>query len=482
MQKTVIIQWYFSMKREIIQLFTEWKNRETRKPLIVRGARQVGKTYTILEFANLQFANSVTINLEELPELKSIFKTNNPKNIIQELSIIKNTDITPGQTLLFIDEIQSCPEAIVCLRYFYEQMPHLHVIAAGSLLDHTLSEIQLSMPVGRVEFCYMHPMCFNEFLWALSEEKLAGYIATFAFGETFSEAIHQKLLDIMRYYIFIGGMPEAVKVFVENQKLIDIERVQSSILTSLQYDFAKYGSKSQQRHLSSVLNYVAQNTGKKIKYVNIDNEIRSINLKEAFYKLEMSRVVSLVKHTASAGVPLTTHLNSEIFKAFFLDVGLANHLCKIQLIDPLNILTINEGALAEQFACQELLALATPFVEPQLYYWVREEKNANAEIDFIFQHNNLIYPVEVKAGKTGTLKSMHVYLFEKKLKTGIRLNTNTPSFGEFETKVRSGTTYTEIKYQLLSLPLYMTNQLPRLLRATIQSTGTSTGTVSMFVK
>ncbi|MEI6750574.1 MAG: ATP-binding protein, partial [Bacteroidota bacterium] len=405
----------------------------------------------------------VSINLEESPEYKSVFKTNNPKSIIQELSVLKNMDIIPGQTLLFIDEIQACPEAIVSLRYFYEQLPGLHVIAAGSLLDHTLSEIQLSMPVGRVEFCYMYPMSFNEFLQALSEDKLLDYISAYSFGEPFSEAIHLKLLDLMRYYIFIGGMPEAVKAFVDSQKLLDIERIQSSILTSLKYDFAKYGSRSQQRHLISVLNYVAQNAGKKIKYVNIDKEVRSVNLKEAFYKLEMSRVVSLVKHTASAGIPLTTHLNPDVFKAFFLDIGLANHLCKMQLIDPLNMLTINEGALAEQFACQELLTLTTPFDEPQLYYWVRDEKNANAEIDFIFQHNNLTYPVEVKAGKTGTLKSMHVYLLEKKLKTGIRLNTDMPSLGEFSTKVRSGTTLAEITYQLLSLPLYMSSQLPRLL-------------------
>ena len=451
------------MKRDIIQLLTEWKSRVNRKPLLVRGARQVGKTFAINEFGTQQFASFVSINLEESPEYKSVFKTNNPKSILQELSVLKNTDIIPGQTLLFIDEIQACPEAIVCLRYFYEQMPELHVLAAGSLLDHTLSEIQLSMPVGRVEFCYMYPMSFTEFLQALSEEKLLAYISAFTFGEPFSEAIHLKLLDLMRYYIFIGGMPEAVKAFVESQKLIDIERIQSSILTSLKYDFAKYGSKSQQRHLISVLNYVAQNTGKKIKYVNIDKEMRSVNLKEAFYKLEMSRVVSLVKHTASAGVPLTTYLNADIFKAFFLDIGLANHLCKMQLIDPLNMLSINEGALAEQFACQELLTLATPFEEPQLYYWVRDEKNANAEIDFIFQHNNLTYPLEVKAGKTGTLKSMHVYLLEKKLKTGIRLNTDMPSVGAFTTKVRAGITHAEITYQLLSLPLYMSSQLPRLL-------------------
>lgn len=156
-------------------------------------------------------------------------------------------------------------------------------------------------------------------------------------------------------------------------------------------------------------------------------------------------------------------LNANVFKAFFLDIGLENHLCKIQLIDPLNILTINEGALAEQFTAQELLTLGTPFEEPQLFYWAREEKNSNAEVDFLFQHNNTVFPIEVKSGKTGTLKSMHVYLSEKKLKTGIRFNTDLPSFGEFKTKVRSGVNNSEITFQLLSLPLYMINQLPRLL-------------------
>jgi uncharacterized protein len=451
------------MKREIIQLFVEWKNSKNRKPLIVRGARQVGKTYAINMFAKEHFVNSININLEENPELKSIFKSNNPLRIIHELSVIRNIDIIPGQTLFFIDEIQTSPEAIMSLRYFHEQMPQLDIIVAGSLLDHTLNDLKLSMPVGRVEFCYMYPMSFREFLWAISENKLADYLDNFNFDQDFSEAIHKKLLDIMRYYIFIGGMPEAVKVFAENQKLTDIERIHNSILTSLEFDFAKYGNRYQQQHLLSVLNYVGKNAGKKIKYVNIDKEIRSINLKEAFYKLEMSRIITLVKHTVSAGIPLTTHLNNDIFKAYFLDIGLANHMCHIQLIDPLNIITLNEGAIAEQFVAQELLNITTSFAEPKLYYWVREEKNANAEVDFLFQNKNFVYPIEVKAGKTGTLKSMHVYLLEKKMHTGIRLNTDIPSLGEFKTKVRSGINNSEINYHLLSLPLYMTNQISRLL-------------------
>jgi len=451
------------MKREITQLFSEWKQRKNRKPLIVRGARQVGKTYAIEQFGKEEFDNYIKINLEESPELKSLFKENKPGTIIQELSVLFNTDIKNGQTLLFIDEIQSCAEAIVSLRYFYEQMPELHVIAAGSLLDHTLNEMKLPMPVGRVEFCYMQPMNFKEFLWALEEIKLTEYLEKFTFKTTISEAVHKKLLDLLRYYIFVGGMPEAVKVFVETKKLIDIERVHHSILMSLQYDFAKYGSRSEQRNLTNTLKYTAQNPGKKIKYVNIDKDARSAQIKEALRKLEMSRVITIVKHTGSSGVPLSKHIKDDVYKTLFLDIGLSNSMSNIQLTDPLKILTINEGAIAEQFAGQELLSLFPGFAEPALFYWVREEKTANAEVDFLYQHQNMIYPVEVKAGKTGTLKSMHVYLFEKKLKTGIRLNTDTPSIGTFSTKVRSGNKTGTLTYKLISLPLYMLNQLPRLL-------------------
>jgi predicted AAA+ superfamily ATPase len=451
------------MKRDISQVLLGWKQRKGRKPLIVRGARQVGKTYSIEQFGKEEFVNFIKVNLEEKPEIKSLFAENNSEKIIKELSVLYNIDIEIGKTLLFIDEIQSCADAIVALRYFYEQIPELHVVAAGSLLDHALNEMKLSMPVGRVEFCFMQPMNFKEFLWALGEGKLIDYMEKFTFDTSISEALHKKFLDLLRYYIFIGGMPEAVKSFTETNKLLDIERVHQSILTSLQYDFAKYGSRSEQIHLINTLRYVAQNPGKKIKYVNIDSVARSAQIKEALRKLEMSRVVFTAKHTGSAGVPISTNFSQDVFKTFFLDVGLSNRMCNIQLTDPLKILTINEGALAEQFVAQELMSLFVSFVDPALFYWIREEKNSNAEVDFLFQNQNNIYPIEVKAGKTGTLKSMHVYLFEKKLTTGVRFNTDIPSIGTFSTKVRSGNNSGILTYKLISLPLYMVSQLPRLL-------------------
>ena len=448
------------MKREITQLLLDWKLRKNRKPLLLRGARQVGKTFVVEQFANEYFENYVKVNPEEKPELKSLFKEKSPESIIRELSVLFNIDIKSGKTLLFIDEIQSCPEAIVSLRYFYEKLPDLHVIAAGSLLDHTLNEMKLSMPVGRIEFIHVHPMNFREFLWALSETRLSEYLENFSFETGIIEAVHKKLLEYLKYYMYVGGMPEAVKVYAESGNLIEVERVHNSIITSLQYDFAKYGNRNQLLHLTSVFRYTGQHPMNRLKYVKIDKEVRSTYLKEAVQKLEMSRILHLVKHTASPGIPLTKYIKDDVYKTLFLDVGLANSISKIQLIDPVNILNINEGAMAEQFVGQELLTLQPAYQEPSLFYWEKEGKNVSAEIDFLFQHKNVVYPVEVKAGKKGTLKSLHSYLYEKKIKTGIRFNTDMPSVGTFSTKVRVGNNYEELEYKLISLPLYMIQQLP----------------------
>lgn len=453
------------MYREIIQFLTEWKDRKNRKPLILRGARQVGKTYSINEFAESYFNNYIKINFEEQIELKSLFKKLDIKSIIDELSILHNTDIIPGQTLLFFDEVQTCPEAILSLRYFYEHYPNLHIVAAGSLLDHALNEMNYSMPVGRVEFCYMYPMNFKEFLIALSQNKLVNYIEKYTIDQTFSEIIHDKLLKLFRLYLFIGGMPEAVQTYIKNEKLTEVERIHNNILTTLQYDFAKYGTKKQQEYLLTVLRYSAYNIGKKVKYSNIDRETRSVNLKTAFIRLELSRIIHLIRHTNAAKIPLTERLKENIYKPLFLDVGLANHLSGIKLINLEILLTENEGAIAEQFIGQELLTLYNDYIDPKLYYWIREEKNANAEIDYIYQYNNSIFPIEVKAGKSGSLKSLHTYLFDKNLKIGIRFNLDVPSTGAFTTKTRTGKKQGELKYTLISLPLYMCSHLPKLLQS-----------------
>lgn len=452
------------MKREIEQSLLEWKNRSNRKPLILRGARQVGKTFSVEHFAKEHFVNFVKINLEEKPELRKLFDKNDTELIINEIAVIFNSDITAGKTLLFIDEIQTYPKAIQTLRYFYEQIPDLHIIAAGSLLDFTLNDIQYSMPVGRVEFLYMYPLCFKEFLYAVSQKKLVEYIQNYDFKTEFSVVIHQKIKEFLRLYFFIGGMPEAVKTYIETGKLIEVERIHNNIITSLIYDFAKYGTRKQQEYMATVLKYTANHVGHKIKYVNIDNETRSTFLKEAFYRLELSRIIQLVRHTNVSAVPINDYLNNDIFKPLFLDIGLVNHIGNIQLMDIENLITNHEGMMAEQFIGQELIATGKPYMDTKLFYWMREEKNANAETDYIIQYNNTLYPVEVKAGKTGTLKSLHIYLYEKKLTTGIRFNLDLPGVGNFSVAIKNSKTDDNLNYQLISMPLYFCSELENVIK------------------
>lgn len=448
------------MKRFIESYLLSWKSSPYRKPLIIRGARQVGKTYLVDKFGEGYFKYYLKINPEQEGNLKIIFQSKNPKLIVNELSTLFGIPIIEGETLLFIDEIQIVPEAIVALRYFHEQMPGLHIIAAGSLLDHVLNELPYSMPVGRVEFAYMYPLNFKEFLLAIKQDSLIDYINSFSFDKLFSQTLHEKIIEFLRLYFFIGGMPEAVKVYAETNNLIEVEKVHMSILTSLQYDFAKYGTRKQQELLKDCLIYSATNIGKKVKYININKNVHSSYLKEALLKLEFSRIVHLVHITKSSKVPINQYEDKDVFKPVFLDIGLSCSLSRIKLTDIKNLITDFEGVLAEQFVGQELVSSSDYYEDAKLYYWAREAKNANAEIDYVFQIGNKIYPIEVKAGKTGTLKSLQVYLTEKNKHEGIRLNLNLPSMGNNLTAtVNIKGQKQNLTYNLISLPLYLGGNL-----------------------
>ncbi len=316
------------MKRFFTEYLKDWKNRTHRKPLIVRGARQVGKTYTIDEFGGRYFKDVVKINFEENPELKQFFQTNDVEKIIQNLEIYFGKKIQLSGTLLFLDEIQICPEAIVTLRYFYEKMPELHVITAGSLLDHTLNELQYSMPVGRVEFAYMYPMCFYEFLDANNENLLIEFLKNYEISQKIPQPIHNKLIDLVRLYFLIGGMPEAVKVFTETRSVINTLHTHESIIKSLEFDFSKYGTRSQQNTMTKLLRYIPKIAGQKFKYVNFDNSIRSDAIRKALDLLSMSRIIHFVHNTKATGIPLEHGAVEKVFKTLFLDIGLSNHILK----------------------------------------------------------------------------------------------------------------------------------------------------------
>jgi predicted AAA+ superfamily ATPase len=450
------------MKRFAETYLLEWKDRKRRKPLIIRGARQTGKTYLIEKFAGTHFENCVKVDFEYDVAAHSIFQSKDPALITNELALYFDTGIVAQRTLLFLDEIQACPEAIAALRYFYEKMPDLHVIAAGSLLDFALKDFPYSMPVGRIEFMYLNPMSFEEFLWATTP-RLFEYIKQWSLKDQISTALHSKLKDSLRNFFFTGGMPEAVASYAREQNLFEVQRILGAILTTMQNDFTKYGSRKQQIFLQRVMHYVAGNIGRKVKYVNIDRNVRSSLLKEVFHFLAMSKVVHLVERGGGNGVPLGAEASATVFKPIFLDVGLVNSLCGLKLLNPEALITIHEGGLAEQFIGQELLNLEPFFEDTRLYFWNREEKNSNAEIDYLLSHQGSVIPVEVKAGKTGTLKSLHLFLYAKALQFGLRFNMDRPSRGNFNAKVRLKNEEGHLEYTLLSLPLYLVGQTNRIL-------------------
>lgn len=443
------------MIRFFAEYLTDWKNRTHRKPLIVRGARQVGKSYTIEKFGAEYFSNAIKVNFEETPELKQFFQTNNVEQIVQNLEIYFGKKIITSDTLLFLDEIQTCPKAIGTLRYFYEKKPNLHIIAAGSLLDHTLNDLQYSMPVGRVEFAYMYPLCFYEFLIAINEKPLVDFLKNFKMQQEIARPIHDKLLKLVRLYFLIGGMPEAVKVYVETNSFIDTERVHESIIKSLEFDFSKYGTRAQQITMTKLLKYLPRTTGQKFKYVSFDDSVRSDTIKKALDLLGMSRIVHLVHNTKATAVPLEHGVVEKVFKTVFLDIGLSNHILKLRLTDLENLNLYNEGSLAEQFIGQELLCLPPYFTENNVYYWMREKRNSEAEIDYLVQSGNQIVPIEVKAGKTGTLKSLQVFVTEKKLGRAIRFNADMPSSTQVETSIKINNSIKPVNFQLVSLPFYL---------------------------
>jgi len=458
-KKTVMI-------RFIDTYLDNWVNKKNRKPLVLRGARQVGKTYSVQQLAKRNFEHFINLNFERHPDLISIFESNDPGLIMAELSSYFSIPVIAGKTLVFFDEIQSAPAALKVLRYFYEEMPRLHIIAAGSLLDHILNKINYPMPVGRVEFAYMYPLTFYEFLLANGEKGLLNYLEQYNIDSKMSEALHKKALAQLRLYYFIGGMPEAVKVYADDKDLSLVEQVQENILTSLKYDFGKYGTHKEQQALNDVLNYVSHNTGKKVKYSQINRYENQKILKSALLKLEMSRIVHLVRKTKSARPPINQMVDNDVFKPVFMDIGLANRLNGIRLIDIDDLVTAYEGSLAEQFTGQELIAtLNPPYIDTKLYYWHREAKNSNAEIDYLLQIDNSVVPVEVKAGKTGRLKSLQVFLAQYGYKLGVRFNAALPDYGRnLKAGVKLGNEIKNIIYDLLSLPLYFTGKISGILK------------------
>ncbi len=395
------------MKRDVEEALVQWKNSQRRKPLIVRGARQVGKTYSVKRFGEKYFpGNIVTIDLERNRNFHRVFEDDlDPRRITADFEVLLDREIRVGETLLFFDEIQACPRAVTALRYFHEEMSNLQVVAAGSLLELALEDI--AFPVGRVQFLEMYPLSFREYLKASGREKAAHLL-----GERPSklpEPVHRMLLDELHRYFFIGGMPESVKAYIETGSIKESFKVHEEIIETYVQDFSKYAPYADKRCLESVFRSVGVRVGRQIKYAHLAEGYSNPTIKKAFELLVKARVIHQVPSVNPAGLPLGRTASPKRFKALTVDIGLMARLCGMSLdreYAESDLLNIYRGAAAEQFVGQEMMITQ----KRNLYYWSRAAKSSSAEVDYLAEINGRIVPVEVKAGSSGRLKSMHMFL------------------------------------------------------------------------
>ncbi|MCK5809357.1 AAA family ATPase [bacterium] len=418
------------MRRIVDKTLSEWKESGNRKVLLLRGARQVGKTYSVRQFAK-SFNSFVEVNFEEHQRIHSFFEQSlTPQKIIEKLSLFFQQSIIPGETLLFFDEIQAAPNAIRSLRFFHEKMPELHLVAAGSLLEFALSEIP-SYGVGRIESRFMYPLSFLEFLDANGADGLVALIKDSKLSIPIDSLLHDKIIDYLKIYHLIGGLPDVVDRFVATGDLIECQNVLDALLLTYTDDFAKYREKIAPEKLLEVFKSIAEQSGGKFKYTSISTE-RSVEYKQALDLFVMAGIAYKVYHTSAQGVPLGAHIKTNRFKVVLFDTGVYQRLLKLNLsayaVSNYEDL-LNRGSLAELFACNELIASGNTRNRPEIFYWHREKRGSNAEIDYVIERNGEILPIEVKAGTKGQMQSLYLFLEERKILRGYRVSGE--NFGKY---------------------------------------------------
>jgi len=452
------------MNRSAMDYLVAWKDSKRRKPLVLRGARQVGKSYLVRAFAGRYMDNLVEIDFEKTPTVLNLFTDKSPEKIVPRLELQMGAKIVPGKTLLFLDEVQAAPEVFACLRFFYELMPCLHVIAAGSLLEFVLEDHDFSMPVGRIEYLHLGPMTYEEYLAASGKPHLSEFLQQYAVGNDVPLPVHEQFMGSLREFLVIGGMPEAIHTFIDTKSFLECDKVKQSILSTYMDDFSKYGSRVNTRRLQRVFRRLPHLIGGKFKHSQVDRKEQARDIGNALHLLCLARIAYKVHHSSCNGVPLGAEIDERKFKALFLDVGLLSRACGLSLLEFENVddvMLINSGVVCEQFTGQHLLYSGHFFEEPELYYWSREKRQSAAEIDYVVSVGSEIIPIEVKAGKSGRLKSLHVFLKEKRRAFSLRFNTDIPSLLNTSAVLTTGES---MPYCLLSLPLYMVGQARRLCR------------------
>lgn len=411
-------------KRHIDKELHSWMVSKNRKPILLRGARQIGKTASVVELGK-NFTSFLRIDFELSPKVYKIFEVDlSPQRICEELSLFYSTPIIEGETLLFFDEIQQCIPAIQSLRYFYEKMPNLHLIAAGSLLEFALENIA-SYGVGRIRSVFMYPMSFDEFLLAQNEDALLKKKRASSPSSPISEVLHLKLTLYFKKFLVIGGMPEVVRTYINTRDFNQCQLVLDDLVYSFQDDFAKYKKNISTSRLHEVFESVIQQTGHKFVFSKAALQSNHKQIKEALNLLIMAGLVIPVKHSSANGLPLGAESNPRKQKMMICDTGILQRILQLELNSMVlsdDFDTINKGNIAELFVGLEMQKYQSPYHRNELFYWHREAKNSNAEVDFLYTKNGDIFPVEIKSGKSGSMRSMYIFLEEKKKEKGFRLS------------------------------------------------------------
>jgi len=396
------------MKRDIYEQLIEWQNDKYRKPLILRGARQVGKTYILSKFAK-EYSTSLYINFERMPEVNPIFEGNlSPKNIIDKLQIQFGMTIKPEKTLLIFDEIQECPNALNSLKYFNEEANEYHIVSAGSLLGVKLKG-KNGFPVGKVNFLDLKPLSFFEFLDAAGEERLRKMFEGLDNLEPINESLHEKAITLLKQYFIVGGMPEAVKMFVAEKNFDQVRKVQQSIVDAYVLDFAKHASPSDVMKITTIWESIPNQLAKENKkfiFSQIKKSARAREYESAIQWLVDAGLIYKSFNISTPKIPIDSYADKNIYKIYMLDVGLLSYLSRLPsnvFVQPEQLFMEFKGSLTENFVAQELMS----GVFDKLYYWT---SSGEAEVDFVMPYHLKVYPLEVKAGVSSHKKSLLVYM------------------------------------------------------------------------
>lgn len=453
------------MHREASAALDRWLAEPRRLPLVIRGARQVGKTWLVRDLAVRHGLDLVECNFERDPSLVGAFASNDPRRAIGEVGLALGRTVDLSNALLFLDEIQAAGDVLAKLRWFAEGLPELPVIAAGSLLEFTLAEHGFSMPVGRVSYMHLHPLSFPEYLRAHGQGPLVDVLQAWALGQDLGGVAHTRAEEWFARFVMVGGMPGVVRVDVDGGDARNVRRVQHDLLATYIDDFGKYAGRTDPALLSGILRSVAAQLGRKFVYSHVVGGARSERVRHGLELLTRARVCHLVEHTAANGLPLGGEVNPRNRKVILLDIGMLQALLGTPATQAFpmyrDLAPPVRGAMTEQVVGQHLFASAPYWEEPRLYYWQRGGGRPG-EIDYVTRVDHRVVPIEAKSGAAGSMKSLHQFMHDKRLTLAVRLDSNPPTLQNLTVRTTQGD---PVEYRLLSLPHFLVWRLADAVRS-----------------